>query len=165
MINEEERQEEQKAEDDERGNRMERAANKWKDIGDHYDRNGGRHGPHDCCYFCEAGRVFNRAAADYTKAGNHAAEAEEALKKAGEAFKKCGERCFEAGDLLCAELGLAQAKLVYERLKAKATAAKKVKDEQDADKALAELGHDIEGLDEYKKKLEKDHKEALDAKK
>lgn len=91
----------------------------WKAIGDTYadqDRQ-------DCCYLCDAGRAYDRAAEDFTKAGMPK-EAKAALAKAAKAYDRCGQRCNEAADMLCGQTGLSQARLIYERIeKAAKTAA------------------------------------------
>ena len=87
------------------------ASSKWRLVAEDYKRKGGD----DCCYFCEAGRAYMRAAADFARDGL-AKDADEATQNAALCYKLCGDMCTEIGDFLCASTGFAQASLIFRRL-------------------------------------------------
>jgi hypothetical protein len=68
-------------------------ATKWELLAKQYQRQGEM----DCCYNCEAGRAYMRAAADFRRAGLPA-NAADATLAAAYAYLMCGDRCAEAGD-------------------------------------------------------------------
>lgn len=90
------------------------AAGEWESIARGYKKKV-KKDKADCCYLCEAGRAFLRAATDYTTAHQPDA-AREALNEAAKAYLECGDRCFEADDLLCSGSGYSQAELLYRRI-------------------------------------------------
>jgi hypothetical protein len=136
------------------------AAADWEKIGDHYKDHQSKL---DCCYLCEAGRAYNRAAIDYRKAGKSVA-ADAALKKAAEAYALCGGTCSEAGEFLCAETGLSQAKLIYERIEKNAKSAGDAAAEAKAKQGRTQAEKGITVLRKLKADLEKKRKDAFDKK-
>jgi hypothetical protein len=117
-----------------------------------------------CCYLCESGRAYARAAREYQRAGM-ADKAKEAIDNALTSYERCAGSCAEMEEFTCAEVGLSQANVIYERLKKEALAAgdaaalvkireKKTKNEK-AIMDLIRLKKELQKA--YQKEFEKNH--------
>jgi hypothetical protein len=94
------------------------AAADWVELGKQYANESAE----ACCYYCESGRAYARAAREYQQAGN-AAKAKEAIDNALTSYERCAGSCLEMEEFTCAEVGLSQANVIYERLEREALAA------------------------------------------
>lgn len=94
------------------------AAADWDALGKQYARQSAE----ACCYLCESGRAYALAAREYQRAGT-ADKAKEAIDNALTSYERCAGSCLEMEEFSCAEVGLSQANLIYERLEGEALAA------------------------------------------